>query len=369
MKFSVAKSDILRGLQTVLNVVPQRTTFPILSNVLVEAQKDGLSLSATDLDISISTRVNASVTQQGAVTVPAKRVNEIARELPEGEIGVQEKDERVTITGGKSLFRLSGIPRSEFPELPTVSKKNYMSVDSNILTRAIEKTAFAASVDEMRPVLSGVLWHVGKSETRMVATDGHRLALYKMHQRTVVEKDAEVNVPPKALYMMSRVASEGEGVEVRFEEARVGFYVDSTEITARLVEGEFPDYEQVIPKDNDKVMRVGREELMSAMKRVSIFSNPNTHLTKLSLRKDRLELFSETAEIGEARDELPCEYQGEDLDIGYNASYLLEILKRLDTDEVVFALSSGLSAGLITPGEQKKEEELIYLLMPIRLLD
>jgi DNA polymerase-3 subunit beta len=369
MKFSVTKSEILKGLQTVLNVVPQRTTFPILSNVLVEAQKEGLSLSATDLDISMSTLVTASVNQQGAVTVPAKRVNEIARELPEGEIDVQEKEERVTISGGRSQFRLSGIPKSEFPELPTISKKNYMSVDSTLLTRAVEKTAFAASIDEMRPVLSGVLWHIGKSQTRMVATDGHRLALYKLDQRTVVEKDTEVNVPPKALYMMTRVAPEGTSVEVRFEEARVGFYVDSTEITARLVEGEFPDYEQVIPKDNDKIMRIAREELISALKRVSIFSNPNTHLTKLSLRKGKLELFAETAEIGEAKDELACDYEGDNLDIGYNASYLLEILKRLDTEEVIFALSGPLSAGLITPGEQKDGEELLYLLMPIRLLD
>jgi len=369
MKFSVTKNEILRGLQTVLNVVPQRTTFPILSNVLVEARKEGLSLCATDLDISISTMVSASVSQHGAVTVPAKRVNEIARELPEGEIDVQEKEERVTISGGKSQFRLSGIPKSEFPELPTISKKNYMSVDSALLTRAVEKTAFAASMDEMRPVLSGVLWHIGKSDTRMVATDGHRLALYKMHQRTVVDKDTEVNVPPKALYMMTKVAQEGDSVEVRFEEARVGFYVNSTEITARLVEGEFPDYEQVIPKDNSKLMRVNREELMSGLKRVSIFSNPNTHLTKLSLRKGKLELYAETADIGEAKDELACDYDGDDLDIGYNASYLLEILKRLDTEDVGFALSTSLSAGLITPSEQREGEELLYLLMPIRLLD
>jgi len=369
MKFSVTKKEMMRGLQTVLNVVPQRTTFPILSNVLVDAEKEGLTLSATDLDISISTKVRASVKERGSVTIPAKRVSEIVRELPDGDIGVSEKEDRITISGGKSLFKLGGVPKAEFPELPKITKKNYMTIDAGLLVKAIEKTAFAASTDEMRPVLSGVLWHIGKSETRMVATDGHRLALYKIRQPTVVERDTEVNVPPKALYLMSRVASEQESIEVRFEEARIGFYVNSTEITARLVEGEFPDYEQVIPKDNDKIMSVSRETLMSAVRRVSIFSNPNTHLTKFSLRKGKLELFSETAEIGEARDEIPCDYKGENLDIGYNASYFLEILKRLECETVTLALATALSAGLITPREEAKDEELLYLLMPIRLLD
>ncbi len=369
MKFSVTKQEILKGLQTVLNVVPQRTTFPILSNVLIEAEKEGLSFSATDLDISISTKVLATITERGAVTVPAKRVNEIARELPEGQIDLSEKDDRVTISGARSLFRLSGVPKSEFPELPSVSKKNHMSIEGALMARAVDKTAFAASLDEMRPVLSGVLWHIGKLETRMVATDGHRLGLYKIKQRTVVEREAEVNVPPKALHMMSKLASEGESIEVRFEESRIGFYVDSTQVTARLVEGEFPDYEQVIPKDNNKVVKVAREDLMSAIRRVSIFSNPNTHLTKLSFRKGKLELYAETADIGEASDEMACEYDGDGLDIGYNAIYLLDILKRIDCEEVVFALSSPLSAGLITPAEQTDGEELLYLLMPIRLLD
>lgn len=369
MKFSVTKKELLKGLQTILNVVPQRTTFPILSNVLVEAGKGELSLSATDLDISIRTTVDARVSKTGSITLPAKRVNEITRELPEGDIEVTEKEEKVTVSGGKSLFRLSGISKSEFPELPTIEKKDYMTIDATVLGKAIDKTAFAASTDEMRPVLSGVLWHIGKSETRMVATDGHRLALYKLQQSNVVEKDVELNVPPKALFLISRVAEEPEKVEVRFEEARIGFYVDSTEITARLVEGEFPDYDQVIPKDNDKVMKVSREALMSAVRRVSIFSNPNTHLTKLSLRKGKLGLFSETAEIGDARDEIECDYMGEELDIGYNANYFLEILKKLDSKEVKLSVSTPLSAGLITPEEHRKEEELLYLLMPIRLLD
>lgn len=369
MRFSVTKKEMMRGLQTVLNVVPQRTTFPILSNVLVDAQEEGLTLSATDLDISISTKVSAGVKERGCVTVAAKRVSEITRELPDGEIEVSEKEDRVTITGGRSVFRLGGVPKLEFPELPGIAKKNYMTIEASLLSKAIEKTAFAASADEMRPVLSGVLWHIGRAETRMVATDGHRLALYKIRHPTVVERDTEVNVPPKALYLISRVASEQGSVEVRFEEARIGFYVDTTEITARLVEGDFPDYEQVIPKDNDKIMNVSRESLMSAVRRVSIFANPNTHLTRLSLRKGKLELFSETIEIGEARDEIPCDYKGEDLDIGYNANYLLEILKKLESEEVTVALSTGLSAGLITPRNEAKDEELLYLLMPIRLLD
>jgi len=202
----------------------------------------------------------------------------------------------------------------------------------------------------------------------MVATDGHRLA-YLKYTRTLKTDEAQVNVPPKALHHLDKLLEDTEEVEVRFEENRIGFYFGETIITARLVEGDFPDYEQVIPKENDKIVRVDREAIISAIRRVSIFSNPNTHLIRIGLRKDRIELLSSTPDIGEAKEECPCEYEGDDMDIGYNAQYLMGILRRIDSEEVSLLLSTPLSAGLFTPTSQRDGEELLYLLMPVRLMD
>ncbi len=367
MKFKVDKSSLWERLQTVLAIVPQRTTFPILTNVLLEAKKDSLLLAATDLDISIATKIPVEVTEKGEITVPGRKLGEIVRELPEFPISFSVEKGAITLKCEKGVFKLSGVERGEYPELPEVDKKRSLSLAADSLNRAVEKTSFATAMDEMRPALSGVLWQISEKDMRMVATDGHRLALLKMSG--ILEKpfSADINIPPKALNQVGRLSGRRGSIEVRFEESKVGFYFDGNVITARLVEGGFPDYEQVIPADNDKTAKLDRELLISALRRVAVFANPDTHLTKLTFNRNSLGLYTSTPEFGEAREEVPCSYEGEKLDIGYNAGYLLDVLGRVDSEEVTITLKDPLSAGTVFPSEQKKGEDLLYLLMPIRM--
>ncbi len=369
MEFKVDKTSLWERLQTVLAVVPQRTTFPILTNVLLEAKKDSLLLAATDLDISIATRIPVDVVKKGEITLPGRKLGEIVRELPDLPISFSVANSVMTFKCEKGVFKLSGIEREEYPELPEVDSSKSLVLDSKNLNRAVEKTSFATATDEMRPALSGVLWQISERDMRMVATDGHRLALLKLTD--ILEKpfSVDINIPPKALNQVGRLTGAKESVEVRFEESKVGFYFEGNVVTARLVEGAFPDYEEVIPKDNDKTARVDRELLMSALRRVAVFANPDTHLTRLTFRSDSLELYTVTPEFGEAREEVPCNYEGEKIDIGYNASYLLDVLGRVDSEGVVITLKDPLSAGTISPSEEKKGEELVYLLMPIRMTE
>jgi DNA polymerase-3 subunit beta len=368
MKFRVEQTILAKGLEKVLNVVPQRTTFPILSNILMDASDGKLMLAGTDLDISVSTKIDAEVTEKGGVTVSGKRMGEIIKELPPGEVQMIVKKNKVSVDSGKGSYQLMGMEKDEYPELPEVNKKREMRFDAETLHRSIEKTTFAVSMDEMRPALSGALWQIRSDEMRMVATDGHRLAFLK-YSRPADTEETQVNVPPKALNHLDRLVDESKDVEVRFEENRIGFYFGDTVITTRLVEGDFPDYEQVIPKDNDKLVRVERDAFGAAIRRVAIFANPNTHLIRIRLRKGIIELFSSSPDIGEAKEECPCQYDGDDLDVGYNAQYLMGILRRIDSPEVTLAFSTPLSAGLFTPSVQKDGEELLYLLMPVRLMD
>jgi len=367
MKFKVDKSTLWEKLQTVLGVVPQRTTFPILTNVLLEAKKDHLKLAATDLDISIVTGMPVEVTERGEITLPGRKLGEIVRELPEVPISFSVANSQATFKCDKGVFKLTGIERGEYPELPELDRGRSLSLDGESLNRAVEKTSFAAASDEMRPALSGVLWQIRERDMRMVATDGHRLALLKLINILDKPFSLEITVPPKALNQLGRLTGGKQPIEVRLEESKIGFYFNGNVITARLVEGTFPDYEQVIPKDNDKVARLEREPFISALRRVAVFSNPDTHLTKLSFDRDSLQLHTHTPEFGEAREEIPCRCQGEKIEIGYNASYLLDVLTRIDSEEVVVSLKDPLSAGTISPSEQKEAEELLYLLMPIRM--
>lgn len=369
MKFRVDRSLFWQRFQTVVATVPLRTTFPILTNILLETEDDHLLLAATDLDISISTRIPVEVSEKGGITLPGRKLGEIIRELPNLPISFVLSENVVTIECERGVFKLSGVERDEYPELPEVDKSKSLSLNIEKLNRAIEKTSFAASSDEMKPALSGVLWQMSGKEMRMVATDGHRLALLKLKGLLRKSFSANVNVPPRALNQLVKLTGEGGDVEVRFEESRVGFYLNGSTITARLVEGEFPDYEQVIPKDNDKTARVGRDALVAALRRVAVFANPDTHLVKFAFEGDALHLYAVTPELGEAHEEIPCDYQGEKIEIGYNASYFLAILERVDSEEVTITLKDPLSAGTVLPSEQRQGEELLYLLMPIRMAE
>ncbi len=384
MELTIDRNELWRGIDTVLDTVPSKPALPVLSNLLLDAEADTLSLSATDLDLSIRTRIPASVRQPGKITVPARTFAGIAREWPEAELTIEVSEDRLLLTGklgtteeSEGSYALPGMPPDEFPSMPTslsglsIGIGSSDDLNSQLLSRMIDKTAFAVSRDETRPVLNGVLWRIDSEGMELVATDGSRLARYhrKLDLKDQIgEEAAEVIVPPQVCgHLVKLLGSQDEPVKVVVGESQVFFDLGETHLLSRLIEGPYVDYGQVIPRQNDKRLRISNEYLLPAVRRVSILSSSYTHQVRMSLNGNNIELSATSQEIGgEAREVIPASYSQEEIDIGYNAVYLMEILRKMDSQEVIFDLNNSVTAALVRPAEQAENEEYFCLLMPLR---
>jgi DNA polymerase-3 subunit beta len=369
MKFTITRERLHEGLAAVAASVPTKTTLPVLSNILIEAEKDGVRLSGTDLDIAVSVMVPAEVDAEGAVTVPAKKLVEIVRELPSAAIRINSSGEqRVSMECGKSRFKLLGIPREEFPNFPPVSFDDSWSLTSSDLQKLINHVTFAASTEESRPILNGVLWQLSPDVMRMVATNGHRLAKMEV-SLSGTEASAEFIVPPKALDQVRRLFGPSDELEIAKSENHLGFRTGSTVVFTRLIEGPYPNYEQVIPKENDRECTVEKESLASALRRVGVVASDQTHRVRLEFSGGTLRLSVNTPDLGEAQDELSVTYDGDALEIGFNANYLLEILKFMPTDEVRLTFKAPERAATLEPVGWDDPASYMCLVMPLRLVD
>jgi len=371
MKLTILKSKLLSALQDIVSVIPSKTTLPILSHILIEADDSKIKLAATDLDISMTTTLEAKVTKKGEITVPAKTFTDIIRESPETQIEINAADNRMELKINHGVYKLPGLPVDEFPKLPTVNLSKEIKIAGPDLCRMIKKTIYAVSTDETRPALNGILWQTKGENIQMVATDGHRLAKFSQKNKKLKGLHEDVIVPPKILGVLTRLIGDQEKeVGLIFEENSLIFDLGDTILSTRLIEGPYPSYEQVIPKDNDKKLIVEKELLANTVKRVSILSNLLTHQVKFALKKDILELSSANFDMGgEAKEKIPCDYKNEDLDLGYNALYILDALKQIDGDEVMFELSTPVSAGMVYSTQKKEDEEYLCLIMPLRLVE
>jgi DNA polymerase III subunit beta len=371
MKLTITREQLQEGLVAVAASVPAKTTLPILSNILLEATKDGIRLSGTDLDISVSTTVSASVDQEGAITLPARKLVEIIRELPSAAIRLTASGEqRVTIECGRSRFRLLGLPREEFPAFPSVKFEGGWRTSSRELQKLIGHVAFAASTEESRPILNGVLWELRPERMRMVATNGHRLARMDVPTaETQGASQADLIVPPKALEQIRRLFGTDETVEIARSENHLGFRTGSTQIFTRLIEGPYPNYEQVIPRENDKAATADKSALTSALRRMSIVASDQTHRIRMAFANGTCKLSVQTPDLGEAQEELNVSYEGDPLEIGFNAAYLLEILKYIPTDEVRMTFKAPERAATCEPVGWDDPASYLALVMPLRLVD
>ena len=371
MKLTITREQLQEGLVAVAASVPAKTTLPILSNILLEATKEGIRLSGTDLDISVSTTVSASVDQEGAITLPARKLVEIVRELPSAAIRLTASGEqRVTIECGRSRFRLLGLPREEFPAFPNVKFEGGWRTSSRELQKLIGHVAFAASTEESRPILNGVLWELRPERMRMVATNGHRLARMDVPtSETQGASQADLIVPPKALEQIRRLFDTEETVEIARSENHLGFRTSATQIFTRLIEGPYPNYEQVIPRENDKVATADRTALTAALRRMSIVASDQTHRIRMAFANGSCKLSVQTPDLGEAQEELNVSYEGDPLEIGFNAAYLLEILKYIPTDEVRMTFKAPERAATCEPVGWDDPASYLALVMPLRLVD
>jgi DNA polymerase-3 subunit beta len=370
MKFTITREKLHEGLGAVAASVPTKTTLPVLANILVEASKDGLRLSGTDLDIAVSTTIPASVDQEGATTLPARKLVEIVKELPNAAIRMTSAGEqRVTIECGKSKFKLLGLSREEFPAFPTVKFEGGWKVAAKDLQKLIAHVAFAASTEESRPILNGVLWELRPERMRMVATNGHRLARMDVPTSGQGGGQADLIIPPKALDQIRRLFEGEDEIEIGRSDNHLGFRSTTTQIYTRLIEGPYPNYEQVIPRENDKSLTADKSALAAALRRMSIVASDQTHRIRMAFTNGACKLSVQTPDLGEAQEELSVAYEGDSLEIGFNAAYLLEILKYMPTDEVRMTFKAPERAATCEPVGWSDPASYLTLVMPLRLVD
>src|SRR5436309_3456196 len=370
MRFTISREKLQEGLAAVTASIPTKTTLPVLANILVEATDKGIRLSGTDLDIAVSTEVVADVETAGAITIPAKKLTEIARELPPSPVKIAAAGEqRITLDCGRSHFKILGLPKDEFPSFPAVRFNESWRVRSGELQKLISHTSFAVSTEESRPILNGVLWELRPEMMRMVATNGHRLAKMEIPVKSAVRPSSDLIVPPKALEQVRRLFPEDEELEIARGENYLGFRSPFTAVFTRLIEGPYPPYDQVIPKDNNRVAIADRSALTGALRRMSIIASDQTHRIRLSFNAGMLKLSVQTPDLGEATDELAVRYTGDALDIGFNANYLLEILKYIPTEEVRLTFKAPERAATLEPEGWTDPATYLCLVMPLRLLD
>ena len=357
------------------SVTGRRTTLPILSHILMEWETNSLYLTGTDLETGAREELSASTDQKGKASVSAKKIYEIIRELPEGNIHIQKKENHwITIQCEKSIFNLAGLDPDEFPSLPIYKEEYFSQVSTFLIREMIEKTIFAASNEESRYHLNGILLlqskHGGREILRMVATDGHRLSLVDRESQKIRGIEKGVIIPKKGVLEIKKIMGDKDGeekMEIYFDQTHGFFKMGKSLMIIRLIEGEFPEYEQVIPKGNDKKILMGKEKIYGCLRRVSTMASEKVEGIKLSLNKNLLELSSYHQDFGDAKEEVDVVYEGPPLEIGFNARYLMEALNVIDTDEVTMELKDEGSPGIIKPQVSSEPSDQICIIMPMRI--
>lgn len=370
MRFTISRDKLQEALTAVTATIPAKTTLPVLSNVLIETVDKGVRFSGTDLDMAVSTDVVADVDTSGASTVPAKKLAEIVRELPSAPVKFSSVgDQKVNVECGRSKFRLHGLPRDEFPAFPAVRFQESWQVRSGELQKLISHTAFAASNEESRPILNGVLWEIRPERMAMVATNGHRLAKIDIPVASPTAASGDLIIPPKALEQIRRLFTAEEELEIARGDNHLGFKSPYTAVYTRLIEGPYPNYEQVIPRDNDRVALADRDALSQSLKRMAVIASDQTHRIRLAFNAGMLKFSVQTPDLGEAQDEIAISFEGDPLEIGFNGQYLLEILRYMPTEEVRMTFKAPERAAIIEPSGWSDPATYMCLVMPLRLVD
>jgi DNA polymerase-3 subunit beta len=368
MKLTIAKDQFLNGLQAVQNIVGTRTTLPILSNLLLRAEAPKLELTATDLDVTVRCAVGADVSQAGVITLPAKRLFSIVRELMIGDIQVEVDDKNdCSLTAGPSFFKVRGLPAEEFPPLPSFGDRPPITLPQEKVKAMLRKTAFAVSADEARYVLNGLFFSLKERKLTMVATDGRRLALTDEEVETDPDRQAEFIIPSKALSELARLLQDNGQVELTFTENQAAFTLTDEKgfkvlVITKLVDGTYPNYQQVIPAESQERIPLPREELQQALRRAEIMTSEKNNSVKLAFARNHLTITANTPDVGEAAETMAVNYKGKDLAIAFNPGYLIEALKAVDNEEVFLELTNEFS-----PGVLKINGPFLYVIMPMRM--
>ena len=367
MRFNLSSSALVKALSAVSGAVPNKATLPILETILFESNDGQLRLTATDLEISIIEYIDADIEEDGAVAIPARRLTETLRQLPDIPVGF-DVDEKfnVKFRTDKGTYKLVGEDPDEFPEVPNLDSGHKLETTKDDVLKAIDKTLFAVSGDDLRPAMMGVYFDIGPEESKFVATDGHRLVRY-IREDLTSEEEISFIVPEKALNLVQK-ALHGEECLMTITEDHARFKSGSTIVITRLINEQYPNYDSVIPRENDKTMVINKEQMLATVKRVAIFSSSTTRQIRLQMTADKLTIRAEDIDMSsEARETIACDYGYDEMEIGFNAKYLADVLGNVDDEEVNFEFSTPNRAGIVKPSEEEEDEQMLMLVMPVML--
>ncbi|MDW7645167.1 MAG: DNA polymerase III subunit beta [Desulfuromonadales bacterium] len=372
MHFTISKDCFLRGLGKVQGIVEKRNTIPILSNVLIEAKNNEVIFTATDLEVGIQTSYDSNIKENGKITVSAKKIYEIVKELPDYEISFKAKDNSwIEIRCNKSVFNIVGLSSEEFPYFPEFDNVNFLQINSDTLKEMLEKTSFSISNDETKYNLNGIFIKNVKindiKKLRFVSTDGHRLSL--IQKEIKINEFPELNkgviIPKKGIMELRKIVDDNiDVINIGFIDNNAVIKQGKTNLLMRLVDGEFPDYDRVIPKDNNINIEIDVNNLFHALKRISILASEKSKGIKLSFNENNLVISSSNPDYGDAKEDVSIDYSGPEISIGFNAKYLLDILGGYTEDKIKLSIKDNLSPGLITPIDNS---DYFAVVMPMRL--
>jgi DNA polymerase-3 subunit beta len=373
MKFKINRDHFANGLAQVLNVVGSKATMPILSNVLIEAEKDQISLSTTNLDLGIRCKIKAEVKETGSVTLPVKRLATIVRELPSVDVTFDgSPNHQVKLTSGGSTFKIMGIGREEFPPLPEFGDEKAYTLDQSELVSMLRSVSYAQSTDETRYILNGVYFNFRDEKLTLVATDGRRLALIAKEMEVPAASAGAIILPAKTVSELNRLLDKGTKVKINFNDRRAAFQIatdkdtsgliDHVYLYSKVVEGNYPNYQQVVPKETHQRIKLERELLLQCVHRAQLVCSEKANSVKIKLSSNLLEIFAASSDFGEAHESMAIGYSGPDLQVAFNPAFLMDPLKALTKDEVFFEVKDEVS-----PGVFKTLESFICVIMPVRL--
>ena len=370
MKFIVNSSYLLKQLNAINGVITTNPVVPILENFLFEILEGTLTITASDLQTSMITELEVESKEEGSIAMPAKILLETLRNLPEQPVNftIEESSYSIEISSDNGRYKLSGENATDFPRVPSVSDGYSVNIPSEVLGMAISNTIYATSNDELRPSMTGVFLRLDETNTTFVATDSHRLVRYR---RVDITSDMahSMIIPRKALTLLkATLPSEVTNVTMEFNTSNAFFYFNKIKMICRLIDERYPDYENVIPADNENNITIGKAELLSSLKRIAIYANKTTHQVRLKITGSELMVSSEDLDFSnEANERLVCEHDGQDIEIGFNAKFLIEMLSNISSDQITFKLSAPNRAGLIEPSNKSENEDILMLVMPVML--
>ena len=374
MKFRISKDHFSNGLQQVLNIVGSRSTMPILSNVLVEAKEDHITLTTTNLDLGIKCQIKADVSKQGSTTLPVRKLAIIVRELPKNEVLVEVGESNLAqITSGGSNFKIMGIAADEFPPLPTFENRNVFELLQSDIVSMLKSVSYAQSNDENRYILNGVYFKFADDKLTLVATDGRRLALTAVDLVTGDDNTDSLILPAKTVAELERLMGKGEKVKIAFDDRQAAFeinlddsgdsgLVDHLYLVSKVVEGSYPNYQQVIPKETEHRVKVERELMLDCVHRAALVTSDKSNSVKLEMSKNLLEISASSPEYGESHESMAIAYDGPEVQVSFNPNFIMEPLKALTKDEVFFEFKDHLSPGIF-----KTLDSFLCVIMPLRL--